>query len=215
MLVNWENMFQTQIDVSLDYDRLLVESTLKGHLDAFNQLVLNYQDTAYNTAYRMLGERATSENIVQEAFLTAYRKLHTFRGGSFRAWLLRIVTNACCDELRRRKRRPTVPLMPINLNDEEIEYPYWLEDPGESPEEATLRNERSFTIQKCLDMLGADFKTVVVLVDIIGMSYSEAAKTTGIPLGTVRSRLTRARERLGVFLKESLEMIPEGLAAQD
>jgi len=212
---NKENMFPVQIGSYLSSDYLLVEKSLKGDLEAFNQLVLNYQDIAYNLAYRILGERAVAEDITQDAFLSAYLKLYTFRGGSFRAWLLRIVTNACYDEIRRWKRQPTVPLTPVDQNVEEIESPYWLEDTGKSPEEATLLNELSFTIQKCLDLLSADFKIVVVLVDIMGMSYLEAAEISGVPLGTIRSRLRRARERLRIYLKELMEIYPEEISTQD
>ena len=90
----------------------LIQSALDGDLDAFNRLVLAYQDMVYNQAYRMLGESQTAQDATQDAFIAAYRKLHTYRGGSFRAWLLRIVTNLCYDELRRRKRRPVTPLRP-------------------------------------------------------------------------------------------------------
>jgi RNA polymerase sigma-70 factor (ECF subfamily) len=88
----------------------LIQYAQKGDLDAFNRLVLAYQDMVYNQAYRVIGESDAAEDATQEAFISAYRKIHTYRGGSFKAWLLRIVTNACYDELRRRKRRPTTPL---------------------------------------------------------------------------------------------------------
>lgn len=215
MFFNKDNMVPLQIGSYLSSDCLLVENSLKGDLEAFNQLVLNYQDTAYNLAYRILGEKAGAEDIAQDAFLSAYRKLYTFRGGSFRAWLLRIVTNACYDEIRRRKRRPTVSLSPIDKNGEEIESPYWLEDTGDSPEEAAMLKELSYSIQKCLDLLSADFKIVVVLIDILGMSYSEAAEVSGVPLGTIRSRLRRARERLRIYLREIVEIYPEKLSTQD
>ncbi len=91
----------------------MVAYALEGDLDAFNRLVLAYQDVAYNVAFRVTGERTSAEDAVQDAFISAYRKLKTFRGGSFKAWLLRIVTNACLDELRRQKRRPAVPLQPM------------------------------------------------------------------------------------------------------
>ncbi|MBE9524041.1 MAG: sigma-70 family RNA polymerase sigma factor, partial [Chloroflexi bacterium] len=113
----------------------LIQDARQGDLTAFNRLVLAYQDMVYNQAYRVIGEPGAAEDATQEAFISAYRKLHTYRGGSFRGWLLRIVTNACYDEMRRRKRRPVAPLEPQNKEGEEIESPRWMIDPGESPEE--------------------------------------------------------------------------------
>ena len=97
----------------------LMQFAQQGDLDAFNRLVLAYQEMVYNQAYRVMGEPDAAEDATQEAFISAYRKIHTYRGGSFKAWLLRIVTNACYDELRRRKRRPTTPLEPTDDFDEE------------------------------------------------------------------------------------------------
>jgi RNA polymerase sigma-70 factor (ECF subfamily) len=186
----------------------MVAYALEGDLDAFNRLVMAYQDVAYNVAFRVVGERTSAEDAVQDAFISAYRKLETFRGGSFKAWLLRIVTNACLDELRRQKRRPMVPLQPASNEDDEIESPAWLEDPGESPEEAVLRVELSAAIQNCLDGLEDDFRVVVVLVDIQGMDYAEAAETVKSPLGTIKSRLARARIKMQDCLRAIGELLP-------
>src|SRR5512137_2327469 len=146
----------------------LINAARSGDLDAFNRLVLTYQDIVYNQAYRMMGEAAAAEDAAQDAFIAAYRNLGSYRGGSFKAWLLRIATNACYDELRRRQRRPTTPLEPINDDDEEIESPAWIADTGESPEASVERQELNRAIQHCLDDLPTDFRSVVVLVDIQG-----------------------------------------------
>ena len=186
----------------------LIDAAQQGDLDSFNRLVLVYQNLLYSQAYRMMGESDAAEDATQDAFITAYRKLHTFRGGSFKAWLLRIVTNLCYDELRRRKRRPTTPLEPLDQDDEEIESPGWLADPGESPEDAAERAELARAIQECLDQLKPDFRAAVVLVDIQGMDYSEAAQALGKPLGTVKSRLARARTRMKNCLQRFWELLP-------
>lgn len=186
----------------------LIQYAQKGDLDAFNRLVLAYQDMVYNQAYRVIGEPDAAEDATQEAFISAYRKIHTYRGGSFKAWLLRIVTNACYDELRRRKRRPTTPLEPVDEFDEEIESPRWLADTGEAPEDTALRAELSEAIQNCLNDLSHDFRTVVILVDIQGMDYSEAADIMGTPLGTIKSRLARARRGMRQCLQEFWELLP-------
>jgi RNA polymerase sigma-70 factor, ECF subfamily len=187
----------------------LIRDACRGDLDAFNRLVLAYQDMVYNQAYRLMGELEAAEDATQDAFIAAYRKLDTYRGGSFKAWLLRIVTNLCYDELRRRKRRPTTPLEPLDQEDEEVESPRWLTDPGETPEQQAERADLSRALQRCLDRLPADFRVVVALVDIQGLDYTEAAQATGNPLGTVKSRLARGRLRLRDCLRDVWELLPE------
>lgn len=186
----------------------LIQDARQGDLDAFNRLVLAYQDMVYNQAYRVMGESDAAEDAAQEAFISAYRKLHTYRGGSFRGWLLRIVTNACYDELRRRKRRPVVPLEPQNEEGDEIESARWMVDQGESPEERLQREELAQAIQTCLNGLPHDFRTVAVLVDIQGLDYAQVAEIVKKPLGTVKSRLARARHRLQLCLQKFQELLP-------
>lgn len=192
-------------------EAFLIQAALKGDLEAFNRLVLFYQDIVYSQAYRMMGEREPAEDATQDAFIAAYRKLESYRGGSFKAWLLRIVTNVCYDELRRRKRRPTTPLEPVDNDQEEIESPRWMSDPGETPEEHTERMEVARALQSCLDDLPVEFRTVVALVDIQGMDYTEAAQVVGTPLGTVKSRLARARTRMRECLQGVWELLPDSM----
>jgi RNA polymerase sigma-70 factor (ECF subfamily) len=187
----------------------LIHDAQRGDLEAFNRLVLAYQDLVYTQAYRMMGEAEAAEDAAQDAFIAAFRKLDTYRGGSFKAWLLRIVTNLCYDELRRRKRRPTTPLEPVDNDDEEIESPRWLSDPNGTPEDETERIELARALQRCLDQLPPEFRAVVSLVDIQGMDYVEAAESIAKPLGTVKSRLARARMRMRDCLQGSWELLPE------
>ena len=186
----------------------LIQAAVQGELDSFNRLVLAYQDLVYAQAYRMMGESEAAEDATQEAFISAFRNIHSYRGGSFRAWLLRIVTNACYDELRRRQRRPTTPLEPTDAEEEEIESPRWLADTGESPEERAERKDLDRAIQNCLEGLPPEFRTVVVLVDVQGFDYYEAADVIRKPVGTVKSRLSRARLRLRDCLQGWWELIP-------
>ena len=186
----------------------LIQAAQQGDLEAFNHLVLAYQDRVYNQAYRVMGEHSAAEDAAQDAFISAYRKLHTYRGGSFIAWLLRIVTNACYDELRRRKRRPTTPLEPETDDGERFDSPYWLTDPGESPEAALQRTELATAIQCCLNELAPDFRMAIVLIDIQGMGYNEAASAIEKPLGTIKSRLARARLRMQTCLQKFRELLP-------
>jgi len=186
----------------------LIRSAQRGDLDAFNRLVLHYQDVVFNQAYRMMGESEAAEDAAQETFISAFRNLRSFRGGSFKAWLLRIVTNACYDELRRRKRHPTTSLQPLDNEDDEIETPRWLRDHSEMPEEQLERDELGSAIRHCLDDLPPEFRAVVILVDIQGLDYSEASAVTQKPIGTIKSRLARARMRLRDCLQGVWELLP-------
>ena len=186
----------------------LINDAKHGDLDSFNRLVIGYQDKLYNTAYRILGDSELAADATQEAFISAFRKLKSYRGGSFKAWLLRIVTNACYDELRRKKRRPTTPLEPLTENDEEMESPRWLIDPGASPEKQVETLELEQAIQNCIEALPPDFRAVVVLTDMQGLDYKEAATALKKPLGTIKSRLARARLRLRDCLQSVRELLP-------
>lgn len=189
----------------------LIQDAQQGDLEAFNRLILSYQDRVYNQAFRVLGEYQSADDATQEAFISAYKNIRTFRGGSFRAWLLRIVTNACYDELRRKKRRPTTPLEPVDDEGEEIESPHWIADPGELPEDNVARSELANAIQACLDQLSDDFRVVVVLVDVQGLDYLEASEIIGKPLGTIKSRLARARNRMRDCLQGFWELLPHAM----
>lgn len=186
-----------------------------GDLDSFNGLILAYQDLLYNTALRILGDDNLAADATQEAFISAFRNLNSYRGGSFKAWLLRTVTNACYDELRRQKRRPSVPLEPTNNDDEEMESPRWLADSSMAPEEKFEAAELEHAIQHCLDALPADFRTVVVLADIQGLDYSEVAGAARVPLGTIKSRLARARLRLRDCLQGFVELLPAAFRLEE
>ena len=189
-------------------EQALIQDALDGNLDAFNGLVLHYQDIVYNVAYRVMGEHGAASDACQEAFISAYQKLHQYRGGSFKSWLLRIVTNACYDELRRRQRRPVTPLMPETDEGDMVEDPFWIEDEQASPEEQAEQAELEKAIQHCISALEEKFRTVLVLVDIEGMDYETASDIAKTPLGTVKSRLARARSRVQECLQDFWELLP-------
>ncbi len=187
----------------------LIQAAQAGDLDAFNRLVVTYQGLAYNVAYRLLGDDAGAQDATQDAFISAYRNLRSYKGGSFKAWLLRIVTNGSYDELRRQKRRPQTPLEPEPIDGEDAPDPAWMADPGESPEELAERVELNAAIQRCLNQLEEEFRTAVVLIDVQGMEYGEVAEIVKRPLGTVKSRLARARSRMQECLQSFAELLPE------
>jgi RNA polymerase sigma-70 factor (ECF subfamily) len=178
----------------------LVSSAKMGDLESFNQIVLLYQDMIFSLARRILGDADLAEDIAQNTFLAAFRNLPGFRNGSFRSWLYRIAVNACYDELRWRKRHP---LQSIEFEEdaEEIPLPHY-DFPGSTmlPENEVERHELVQVIQEALDQLDADQRTVVSLVDLQDFDYQEAAQILGVPLGTLKSRLARARQRLRFLL---------------
>ncbi len=188
----------------------MIQAARDGDLDSFNRLVLAYQDLVYNHAFRMVGEEESADDATQSTFISAYNHLGAFRGGSFKAWLLRIVTNACYDELRRRKRRPTVPLEPLDDAGEEVESARWMVDPTDQPEQQVEQAELQRAIQHCLDNLSDDFRATVIMVDIQGLDYFEASQAIGKPIGTIKSRLARARLRLRDCLNGFAELLPAG-----
>ncbi len=193
----------------------LIHQAQLGDLNAFNTLVLAYQEIVYNTALRILGDEDLAADSSQEAFISAFRALNSYRGGSFRAWLLRTVTNACYDELRRMKRRPTTPLEPETDDGDEVETPRWLADPNLSPEENLDQEELEHAIQHCLENLPTDFRAVVVLADIQGLDYTEVAAAVKKPLGTIKSRLARARLRLRECLQAFRELLPASFRLEE
>ena len=188
----------------------LLRLAQRGDLDAFNGVVLAHQTRAFNVALRVLGDGEAAADATQEAFLSAYRNLHSYRGGSFRAWLLRIVTTACYDELRRRKRRPATSLEDLGpeTEDGESEVEAWLASTADGPERLSERTELVHAIQDCLDRLPDEFRIVAVLADVQGYDYDEVSSAIGKPLGTVKSRLARARARLRDCLQRHGELLP-------
>jgi RNA polymerase sigma-70 factor, ECF subfamily len=196
-------------------ESVLIRDAQGGNLDAFNSLVLSYQDIVFNTALRILGDEDAAADASQEAFISAFRGLNSFRGGSFRAWLLRTVTNACYDELRRQRRRPTTPLEPSNEDGEDVQAPRWLADPNASPEEQMDQAEIEHAIEHCLGNLPTDFRAVVVLADIQDLDYSEIAAILKKPLGTIKSRLARARLRMRECLQSFRELLPAAFRLEE
>ena len=186
-------------------EQALIASARKGDTRAFNQLVLLYQGMAFNVAYRILGDSDAASDATQDAFLSAYKAMHKFRGGSFKAWLLRIVTNACYDQLRVKQRRPTTSLDDLPVETNHIQY---LHDPAERPDEFVERREVNQMIQSGLATLPLEQRTILVLSDVQGLNYQEIAEITGLSLGTVKSRLSRGRARLRDYLVQQRELLP-------
>lgn len=182
-----------------------IAQAVDGNLDAFNQLVLIYQDVAYSVAYRMLRNQESAADAVQDSFLKAYRALDGFQGGNFRSWLLRIVTNTCYDALRARQRRGTDSLDDLTFAQDHNPY---LVDHAERPEAYAERMELNQFIEAGIQTLPPDQRTVLLLCDIHGYAYEEIAEIVELPMGTVKSRISRARSRLRDYLQNRPELLP-------
>jgi len=182
----------------------LIESSRQGDLAAFNALVELYQRQVYNLCLRMLGSAAAAEDATQEVFVAAYRRIDSFRGGSFRAWLLRIAANASYDELRRRRSRPASSLEAA----QEAGTPIDLPSRAASPEEEALRRELNLHLRRGLATLPPEQRLAVILRDVHGLSYEELAQALGCSQGTVKSRIARGRERMRKYLIARRELLP-------
>ncbi len=189
-------------NLSETQEKRWIELAQKNDLDAFNQLVLSYQDAAFSFASWMLDDDPSAEDVVQAAFLIAFRKIKHLRGGSFRAWLLKIIRNACIDELRRRRSHPSIPLEPITDEVQPFENARWLIAPSFSPEEIVIEHEDCKIIEQSIQQLPDHLREVLILIDIETLDYQDAAAVLNVPRGTIKSRLWRARARLRGLLGE-------------
>ena len=184
----------------------LIAAAQLGQVDAFNELVLAYQQQVYNLAYRIMGDPASAADAAQDAFISAYESIGRFRGGSFKSYLLRIVANRCYDELRRRKRRPAMSFEDFGEVDEDANPA--LTNGGERPEDYAERQEMARVIQAGIETLPPDQRITLALSDVQGLSYQEIAAATEVSLGTVKSRLARARGKLRDYLQAQGELLP-------
>jgi RNA polymerase sigma-70 factor, ECF subfamily len=169
-------------------------------LPSFEQAVLPHLDAAYNLARWLTRNERDAEDVVQESYLRAFRFFAGFRGGDARPWLMRIVRNTCYTWLHANR-----PLQEATEFDETLFPP---DSPSPNPEEAVLRNDRGALVRKALEALPANFREVLILRELEGLSYKEIADITGMPAGTVMSSLSRARDRLYQVLVMSEEAVP-------
>ena len=180
----------------------LISRSKQGDLDSFNWLVESYRGQVYNLALRMLGDSQAAEDAAQDAFFSAWRSIDSFKGGNFRAWLLRITANTCRDQLRKLKHHPSTSLEALPIESGGLSS-------GESPEDYALRRELGEQIQEGLASLSSERRLAVILSDIQGLSYEEIAQVMDCSLGTVRSRLSRGRTQLRDYLLKRELFPPE------
>ncbi|HLJ82429.1 MAG TPA: sigma-70 family RNA polymerase sigma factor [Ktedonobacterales bacterium] len=190
----------------------LIARSQKGDTRAFNQLVEMYQSGAYALALRMLGDPEAAADVTQDAFFSAFRAINSFKGASFRAWLLRIVSNGCYDYWRAQGRRPATSLEAVLEDDRDgeavgqgsdVRLPRAMIDPSWDPERVALKAEMIEQIQAALLQLAPEQRLAVILSDVQGMPYEEIARVMNTSLGTVKSRIARARTHLrGILVRQ-------------
>lgn len=195
--------------MTISDEQQLIARSQSGDLPAFNRLVEAYQDQVFSVAMRLARNRAVAEDVTQEAFISAFRNIRSYRGGSFRSWLVRIVTNATYDHFRSARRRSAE-----SIDADIVTFETRLVSPEESPEAAAERAALGAQINAGLDSIPDDQRLAVVLVDVEGFSYEEAAETMQVSLGTVKSRVARGRSRLRDYLLANPELLPSQFRLQ-
>lgn len=184
-------------------EKLLVKRAKKGNISAFEELIIEHESKVYNIAYRILNNEEDAKDLSQEVFIKAFNSLHKFReDSSFSTWLYRIAMNTCIDELRKRKGRESYSI-DRDIQTDEGTIPREFQDKQLNPEEELMNKELSSQIQWALNHLSETYKEVIILRDFQGFDYKQISQILGCSLGTVKSRISRARTELkNVLIKE-------------
>jgi len=188
----------------LDEEKFIARAKA-GDVGAFNRLVLAHQDAVYNLALRMMGDPAAAGDATQEAFVSAYGAIGRYKTGNFKGWLLRIVNNKCLDALRKQNRHIEPSIDAIV---EEHESPRFLMDSAETPEQSAQTTDLHNAIQTCMLNLPDGMRSTLILCDIEGYDYAEIATVLSVSLGTVKSRMNRARRKMQDCLRGFKELLP-------
>ena len=182
-------------------EKTLIERAAKGDGQAFSELMAAQEGRMYAVALRMCGHREDAQDCLQEAMLRVYRSISSFKGqSSFSTWVYRITMNTCLDELRRGKRRKASSL------DERIDAGWAPVDDMDTPEHHAMRSEQRRALERAIQELPEDMRSAVVLRDIQGCSYDEIADVLDANVGTIKSRISRARAKLREILSAQMEL---------
>ena len=174
----------------------LIRRAKQGDMLAFEELILQHEKIVYNVALRMMNHSEDARDISQEVFLKAYRNLANFdERSAFSTWLYRITHNTCIDEMRKRKGKQNYSLEE-ELENEDGSMQRQIANEGDTPEESLLREEQKSEILQALDTLSEEHKAAIILRDVKGLSYEEISEILELSLGTVKSRISRARNQL-------------------
>lgn len=187
-------------------EKTLIKKIKSGDIEAFSELVLQYEKRAFNFAYRILKDAHLAEDATQEAFLRVYSKIDTFLGNSsFSTWFYTVLNNICLDILRKKSRQSETLTISQTSSDDE-EYELQIEDKSAGPYESLQKKDAATLLEKAIDLLSVEHRSVIILRDIEGREYDEIAKILKISLGTVKSRLSRARLALRKILEKQKEL---------
>lgn len=187
-------------------DKILVERSRNGDMEAFEQLVRRYENKVYTVAYRFLGNHADASDLAQDTFLRLYHALPSFRGeSSFMTWLYRITANACRDEIRRRQRYHFMSLDNETANNGN-HIMSRVSGLTPSPEEVVEQKEFNDMVQQCINTLTQEHRLILVMREVQGLSYDEIADILKCSLGTVKSRLSRARQAFKEIFNDRREL---------
>lgn len=188
-------------------EKELIKKSQKGDIESFEKLISNYQKKVFNIAFGMMHNHDDAYDISQEVFIRVFKSIRKFKGqSSFSTWLYRITTNACLDELRKRKNNKNIISIDQEIQLEDGEVFRQIEDDGPTPELVAERNELREIIREAISKLSDEHKEVIVLRDIQGFSYDDIAEIIKCPQGTVKSRINRARRMLKEILKNKVEL---------
>ena len=181
-------------------EQKLIDAAIAGDSSAFERLIEPLEGRIYAVALRMCGNREDAQDCMQESMIRIYRALSSFKGqSSFSTWIYRITMNTCLDELRRRKARRSTSL------DTLLDSGWSPTDETDTPERHAIQSEQRRTLERAIAELPEDMRAAVVLRDVQGLAYDEIASALNVNVGTVKSRISRGRERL----REKLSAHPE------
>jgi RNA polymerase sigma-70 factor (ECF subfamily) len=183
-------------------DRDLVDRARRGDREAFTQLIVQYQVSLYNMALRMVGRPDDAADIAQEAFLRAWEKIRTLRDAPFKSWLFQIAANLCYDHFRRGRRYGVMP------DEDQTSNLVGLGIAMPDPQERAEANERTRLVRDSISALDHDMRIAIILRDVNGMAYDEIAAILRVPLGTVKSRIARARAQVQDRLQQHPDFFP-------
>jgi len=186
-------------------EQAIIQRALQGDHQAFELLIVRYQNLVYSVACRTLNDENAAADVSQESFMKAFAALGSYRGGKFRSWLMQIVVNNCYDVLRKRKRRQVSSLEDITTDQAASET---LIDSQESPQEYAERMELHEILIYGLQSLTPDQRIPIILYDIHGYTYEEIASIVDVPIGTIKSRISRSRAKLRDYLLQFPELLP-------
>ena len=190
-------------------ENLLLTMAMGGDVDAFNHLVAVHQNAVYGFAMSLTRQPAAADDVTQETFISAFRSITRMRSGNVRAWLLRIARNKAYDHFRRQNRRRE-----SSVDEEDALFIATLTDDNPSPHAVAVNSELREALEHCVGGLSDEHREVIVLIDVQGESYDEASEICGVNIGTVKSRLNRARRRVRDCLRGFPGLLPSGMAGQ-